>query len=62
MADDVSAPFPDVELRANSIVTVTLDDPAAIITKLVVHGWQQAGAPINENPFPLHLLPGSSEA
>lgn len=43
MPADVSAPLPQVDLNPNSIVTVTLDDPAARITKLIVHGFQNTG-------------------
>lgn len=43
MAVDVSAPMPQLDLDANAILTVTLDDPNALITQLIVHGWQDTG-------------------
>jgi hypothetical protein len=41
MPTDVSSPLPQLDLREFSIVSVTLDDPGAVITQLVAHGWQQ---------------------
>lgn len=37
MGDNVSAPLPDLTPEPSAIYTVTLDDPAAVITSLVVH-------------------------
>lgn len=46
MATDTSAPLPDVDLQSLSTFTVTLDDPAAVITSLTVHGEQESGPDI----------------
>lgn len=49
MPVDVSASLPELDLAAGATITVTVDDPAAIITVLVAHGaqvLQEAGAPI----------------
>jgi hypothetical protein len=40
MATDVSAPFPDVDLEEQSIITVALGDPLAKITRVVMHFTQ----------------------
>lgn len=50
MPVDVSAPFPQLDLSENSVITVTIDDPAAVITQLVVHGWQDDPA---DQPAPI---------
>jgi hypothetical protein len=41
MPTDVATTLPQLDLRDQSIVTVTLDDPGAVITQLVLHCWQQ---------------------
>jgi hypothetical protein len=41
MPADVSAPLPQLDLREFAIVSVEIDDPGAVITSIVVHGWQQ---------------------
>ncbi len=56
MPTDVSAPLPQADLRDLTIVTVTLDDPAAVITRLVIHGWQQLPSPDLTLPVPLLTL------
>jgi hypothetical protein len=59
MPTDVAAPLPQADLRDLTIVTVTLDDPAAIITQLVVHGWQELPRGPLTLPVPkLTLEPG----
>lgn len=51
MPVDVSAPLPQLDLSPNSIVRVTVDDPGATITRLVLHGWQEsADAPTALSP------------
>lgn len=40
MPANVSTPLPQLDLPAFATATVTLDDPAAVITVLRVHGWQ----------------------
>lgn len=47
MPVDVATGLPELDLAPNAIVTVTLDDPGAIIEKMSVHGWQviPAGEP-----------------
>jgi hypothetical protein len=47
MPVDVSTALPQLDLPALAIVTVTLDDPSAVITSLNAHGWQTIppGAP-----------------
>ena len=48
MPTDTSAPLPDLQVQSLSTYTVTLDDPAAVITQLVVHGDQQSGENIED--------------
>lgn len=40
MPADVSAPLPQLDLDSGTIVTVTFDDPNAVIVALNVHGFQ----------------------
>lgn len=42
MADDVSAPLPDLDLKEQSILTVDTGDNNAVITQLVIHLSQDA--------------------
>lgn len=49
MATDVAVGFPQVELQPLSTITVTVDDPSAVITSLNVHGWQE---PAEDTPAP----------
>jgi FtsP/CotA-like multicopper oxidase with cupredoxin domain len=56
---DVSAPLPQLDLQPGSTVTVTLDDPGAVITSLVIHGWQEEpDAPPELDPVKGAYLPG----
>lgn len=57
MPVDVSASLPQLDLRDGTVITVTLDDPLAVITALVVHGWQTFPevAP-EEGPSPLPVF------
>lgn len=55
MPVDVSASMPQLDLRDGTVITVTLDDPAATITALVVHGWQTL--PLIEPPESAAPLP-----
>jgi hypothetical protein len=48
MATDTSAPLPDLKLQSLSTFTVTLSDPNAKITQLVIHGDQVAGDDITQ--------------
>lgn len=41
MAVDVATTMPQLDLRDQSIVTITLDDPGAVVTSFVLHFWQQ---------------------
>ncbi len=41
MADDISAPLPDLNLKDKSILTVTTGDPNAIIDSMVIHLSQE---------------------
>lgn len=45
MAVDVATPLPQLDLDQGTIITVTLDDPAAVITSLTLHGWQAIATP-----------------
>ena len=58
MATDVATQLPDVDLEPGSVLTVTIDDPAAVITSISVHGFQddQAGQPAADFPPPVVLL------
>lgn len=63
MAVNVSAPFPQIDLPPGATITVTLDDPAAVITALVVHGWQEEPeAPQALDPVKGAYLPGPVSA
>lgn len=53
MATDLSAPFPDLDLEEQSIITVALGDAASKITGLVVHFTQD----VPELPAKIELLP-----
>lgn len=53
---DVAASLPQLDLLPGAIITVTLDDPGAIITQVVVHGWQQVPVPEQAGPLPLLTL------
>lgn len=46
MAKDVSTALPQLDLTPGSIILVELDDPAATITELVLHGWQETGGAV----------------
>lgn len=54
MPDDVSAPLPQLDLDPGTVVTVTLDDPAAVVTSITLHGWQEV--PAAPAPLPDILL------
>lgn len=54
MPVDVSASLPQLDLLPGTTLTVTLDDPGAIISQLVVHGWQEL--PAADLPLPSPLL------
>ena len=43
MATDVSTSLPALHPDEGAIYTVTLDDPSAVITQLVIHGTQEGG-------------------
>lgn len=60
MPTDVSAPLPALDLRDSTIVTVTLDDPGAIITSLVLHAFQTINGVLPPNPVPLLTLDPSA--
>lgn len=59
MAADVATALPQLDLKETSVLTVTLDDPGATITRLVIHGWQTTGA-TSSPPSPVGgaYLPG----
>lgn len=44
MPTDVAASLPQLDLLPGTTLTVTLDDPGAVIVQLVVHGWQELTA------------------
>lgn len=48
MATDVSASLPELILPPGATITVTLDDAAAIVTKLNVFGFTPAREPDTE--------------
>lgn len=58
MPVDVAASMPELDLRDGSQVTVTLDDPGAVITGLVIHGWQELPAPDLPAPDVLYAIQG----
>lgn len=41
MPIDVSASLPQLDVNEGTTITVTLDDPAAVIQSLTLHGWQE---------------------
>lgn len=45
MPANVSTPLPQLDLAEGTTVTVELDDAAAIVTGLVIHGWQELPPP-----------------
>ena len=53
MANDVSAPLPEVELAPNSVLVITLSDAAAKITAVSVHGFQDATDTTPAGPSPV---------
>jgi hypothetical protein len=63
MATNVSAPLPDLDLEASSIITVDAGDAAAVITRMVVHFTQNAPElPTKLEPFtPLFVYATPSE-
>jgi hypothetical protein len=52
MPADVSTALPQLDLRDSTIVTVTLDDPGAVITQLVLHAYQTLPSVLPDNPVP----------
>lgn len=52
MPTDVKTSLPQVTLRDGSTVTVDTGDPAVVVTKLVIHGWEEV-APEPTDPGPL---------
>lgn len=61
MAVGVSTALPQLDLKETSVLTVTLDDPAATITRLVVHGWQESGGTtVTPGPVTGAYLPAGS--
>lgn len=50
MPADVATGLPELDLAPYAIVTVTLDDPGAIITSLTVHGWQEYPQTVEQPP------------
>lgn len=59
MPTDVSAPLPQLDLRDSTIVTVTLSDPAAIITGLAYHAYQTLPGVVPAAPVPRLALEGA---
>ena len=54
MPVDVSASLPQLDLLPGTTITVTLSDPGAVITSLVLHGFQtvdEAAAPDKTEPL-----------
>lgn len=45
MPIDVSAALPQLDLLPGTTITVTLDDPGAVVTSLALHGFQTADVP-----------------
>lgn len=60
MPTDVSAPLPDVSPRELTVYTVTLDDPAAVILSMTLHGWQDIPVPVPDAPTPKLTLEPSA--
>jgi len=58
MPADVATGLPELDLLPYAIVTVTLDDPAAVINSLTVHGFQVVppAPPAPGPPAPLPLF------
>jgi hypothetical protein len=58
MPTDVATPLPQLDLAEGTVVTVTLDDPAAIVTSLTLHGWQEVpGTPLTSPDIVLAITP-----
>lgn len=62
MADDPSAPLPQVDLLHGSTITVELDVAGAQITALNVHGYQEEDNPVTVVPLVPGELPAVYEA
>lgn len=60
MPTDVSTPLPQLDLRDSTVLTVTLDDPGAVITSLVLHAFQTLPGTVPDNPVPLLTLEPSA--
>jgi hypothetical protein len=60
MANDVAAPMPQIDLQDQSTITVTLSDPGATITSLVIHGWQVVQDASPPLPGPSSLVAGGA--
>jgi hypothetical protein len=62
MPTDTSAPLPEMDMPEGTTITVTCNDPAAVITQLVVHGNQEAGPNIEDFALQdVYVLPVASE-
>lgn len=57
MPADVSTGLPELDLAPYAIVTVTLDDPNAVILSMNVHGWQVTPQLGNPEPLPPLYVP-----
>ena len=53
MATNASTSLPMLTVRDGTTFTVDAGDPGAVITQLVVHGWQEDPSP----PAPIPLDP-----
>lgn len=53
MARDVASPLPDLDLAEGSTITIMLDAPGAVVTSLVIHGYQLVPAFVPPTPAPL---------
>lgn len=60
MPTDVATSLPQLDLRDSAVLTVTLSDPAAVITSLVLHAFQTLPSTVPDNPVPLLTLEPSS--
>lgn len=53
MPTDVSGPLPELTLEEKAVLTIDTGDPAAIITRLVIHFRQQ----VPDDFPPISLVP-----
>ena len=58
MPTDVATSLPQLDLDPGTVVTVTLDDPGAVLQSITLHGWQEVpGEPLSQPDILLAITP-----